>query len=581
MSDRVHLDLETYSEADLKGAGLYVYAEHESTDIVVASFSFNDGPVHVWLPWLHIPEQVTKALREFAPTSTLFHTGRTPPFVLLRAFNDPNTRFVAHNAAFERIVLKGPAGQRYGLPEIPIERWICTMAKCAVHGLPHALGNAAEALGTFPKREGGVNEMRYMSKPRKDGTRPTASDEPERLIQTTLYNIDDVLAERDLDNNVPNLTAAEEQIYFLDQRINDRGVRIDTPALRDIMYLVDQYKADVVKWCVKTTGLAPTQTGKLSEWIRDPAKGNYAKLPDLQAPTVIECLTDETCPDLTKKVLRAYSIAGGKATSKFDAMLRSQCKDGRVRGMFQFYGASPGRWTSRIINLQNMLRSLLKWQDVDTAIAACKLRSLDYIKALFDELDPMKVFGTCTRGMLIPGEGREFLAYDFSQIESVIQAWLSGAEWKLQVVRDGKIKVYNATGALMFGVRPEDVVDRGESQMYTAAKIGELACGYQGWEKAILKMARQRGIKLTMDAAEIAGRWRDANGLQVALWGYLNDAAVAAVENPGKAYAIPNRKVAFKVEDRWLYMRLPSGRRIAYFKPRVEDVITNEFLPKG
>lgn len=579
MSDRVHLDVESFSEVDLKAAGLYVYAEHESTDLVVASYAWNAGPVNVWLPWVEIPETVLTALRERAPKGTVFHTGPFVPTALRIYALDPAVKFVAHNAAFERIVLSGPAGKRYDLPPIPIERWVCTMAKAAVHGLPHALANAAAALGTFPKREVGVNDMRYMSKPRQNGTRPTAAEEPERLIQTTLYNIDDTLAERDLDNHIPNLTPAEEQIYFLDQRVNDKGVRIDQPAIRDIMYLVDQYKEKLAAWCKTTTGFTPTQTGKLAEWIRDPAKGNYAKLTDLQAPTVVECLADESCPALTKKVLRCYSIVGGKAASKFDAMLRSVAKDGRVHGMFQFYGASPGRWSSRIINLQNMLRSLLSWQQVDLAIKACKLRNLDYIKSLFDELDPMKVFGTCTRGMLIPEDDKDFIDCDFSQIESAIQAWLAGSEWKLQVIRDGKMKVYNATGAIMFGVRAEDVVDKGEAQMYTAAKIGELACGYQGWEKAIVKMARQRGIKLTMDPAEIASRWREANPRQVQLWYDLNEAAVAAVQNPGKAYAIPNKKIMFKVESppcappgkSWLYMRLPSGRRIAYFQPRIDE----------
>lgn len=589
MTDRLHIDLETFSEADLKAAGLYVYAEHESTDIVVASYAFNDGPVSVWIPSLPIPASVIDRVRGAIIPPGVLTVGPVPPADLLAAFHNPAVKFVAHNAAFERKVLAGPAGKRYGLPEIPIIRWICTMAKAAVHGLPHALGNAAEALGTAPKREVGVNEMRYMSKPRQNGTRPTAMEEPDRLIQTTLYNIDDVIAERDLDDNIPNLTAQEEQIYFLDQRINDRGVRIDQPAIYDIMHLVEQYKVKLTAWCKGVTGLSPTQNGKLAEWIRK--TGGYAKLPDLQAPTVLECLEDETCPPLTKKVLRCYSIVGGKSTSKFDAMLRSVAKDGRVHGMFQHYGAGPGRWSSRIINLQNMLRSLLKWQQVDLAIAACKLRSLDYIKSLFDELDPMKVFGTCTRGMLIPAEGKDFIAYDFSQIESAIQAWLSGAEWKLQILREGKTKIYNATGAVMFGVRAEDVVDKGSVQMYTAAKISELACGYQGWEKAVKKMARQMGIKLSIDAAEAAGLWREANPRQVQLWYDLNEAAVAAVNNPGKAYAIPNKKIMFKVEEpllpkvkhKWLYMRLPSGRRIAYFKPEIhtEKTVDGETSGQG
>lgn len=585
MTDRLHIDIETYSEVDLKAAGLYRYAEHESTDLTVVSYAFNDGPVHVWLPWSvfgEVHDSIHKNIRArcgFGANTRIVFSA-VAPHDLLQAFRNPTTKVCAHNAAFERVVLRGPAGKRYGLPEVPIERWVCTMAKVAVHALPHSLANAAEALDTAPKREVGVNDMRYMSKPRKNGTRPTAEEEPERLVQMTLYNIDDVIAERDLDNNVPNLTALEEQIYFLDQRINDRGVRIDQPAIHDIVYLVDQYKEKLAVWCKKTTGYAPTQTGKLAEWLRSPDYmkdgvlvrcGNYPQLVDLTAPSVVECLADDKCPLLAKKVLKCYSIYASKAVSKLDAMLRSVCADGRIHGMFQYYGAGPGRWSSRIVQLQNMLRSLLKWEQVDLAIAACKMRSLDYIKDLFDELEPMKVFASCSRGMLIPAEDKEFLDLDFSQIESVIQAWLSGAEWKLQIFREGKIKIYHATGALMFGIRTDEVVDGPKGQIYTAAKIGELACGYQGWEAAVEKMARQMGMKLTLPAEEIASRWRDANVLQVKLWDDLEQAAIAAVRNPGKPYAIPNKKIAFKVEGRWLYMRLPSGRRIAYFMPEMSS----------
>jgi DNA polymerase len=215
-----------------------------------------------------------------------------------------------------------------------------------------------------------------------------------------------------------------------------------------------------------------------------------------------------------------------------------------------------------------MLRSLIK--DADLAIEMLRDRNLNWLRWMYQGLDVMKVLASCSRGMLIAAEGKELMSYDFAQIESRIQAWLAGAEWKLKFFREGKIKIYNATGALMFGIKPEEVVDKGEDQLYTAAKIGELACGYQGWAEAIEKFARQMGVHLNLDPADIAGRWREANSEQVQLWYDLNQTAMYAVQHPGEAYAIPNRKIMFKVEGRWLYMRLPSGRRIAYLDPEIQ-----------
>jgi DNA polymerase len=257
-----------------------------------------------------------------------------------------------------------------------------------------------------------------------------------------------------------------------------------------------------------------------------------------------------------------------KAVSKYDAAMRAVCADGRLHGMFKHYGAGPGRWSSVFVQLQNMMRPLIG--DADVAIEACRQRDLNYLHTLYD-LDPMKVVASCARGMLVAGEGKDFIALDFSQIEAVIRSWIAGDESMLQVFRDGKLKSYKVQGSKMFGLPAEKIVDEGSSQLYTAAKIGDLACGFQGYEAAVNKMARQMGIKLTMPAEDIANRWREANPRVVKTWGHLKHAARAAVEKPGEAYAIPNKRVSFKVVDRWLYMRLPSGRRLAYLDPQIDD----------
>lgn len=562
-----HLDYETYSEDDLKGNGLYHYAEHPSTDFTAVTFAGSSGDAHFWMPWAPGPKT------EFIKESILakvklasFHVGLEPPPLLRKLLDDPNMRFGAHNAGFERIITKGAAGKRHGLPEIAIERWKCTMAKAAVHGLPHGLEGAADAIGSYPKRKEGVNEMRYFSKPRKDGSRPTPDEEPDRYIQMALYNIDDVYAERDLDHKVPDLTDKELQVYFLDQRMNDKGILIDPRAIADMQFLIDEYKAQLAEFCKRVTGLGPTQTGKLSEWIR--ANG-FPQLTDLQAPTVVEAIANPDCPDTVKQVLRCYSTYAMKAVSKYESMPRAACRDGRLRGLFKFYGAGPGRWSSTLVGLQNFMRPLIN--DPDTMIALARQRNLESIRMMYD-VDPMKAIASCVRGMLISDFEKDLVSSDFSQIEAVIRCWLAGDEGILEVFRRGQ-KIYKFQGARMFGVPPEKVVDEGASQLYTAAKIGDLACGFQGHEAAVEKFARQMGVKLVMPAMEIANRWRDANPLVVRLWRDLEDAARMAVEKKasGQAFAIPNKRIMFKVEGRWLYMRLPSGRKLAYLDPEIHD----------
>jgi DNA polymerase len=557
----LHIDIESHSACDLKSCGLFRYAEDPTTDLVAVAYASDSGPIHFWAPWESVPGHVTSAIRDRGlEAGSRLDVGRRVPDLLLRLFADRSVKIAAHNNQFERTMLFWPGSaiaQRYGLADIEAERMVCTMARAAVYGLPHSLQDAAKAMGSFPKRELGVSEMRYFSKPRKNGTRPTPTDEPDRYIQLALYCADDVRAERDLDHKIPPLTAQEQKVYELDLAINRRGVLVDLESVHNMRFLIDAYKEQLAALC-----------RKLAEWIR--ANG-YSQLTDLQAPTVVEALEDEKCPPAVREVLRTYSTYAMKAVSKYESMPLVACKDGRLRGLFRYYGAGPGRWSSSLVQLHNLMRPLIK--DADTAIELARLRSLGALADMYDPLDPMRVIASCTRGMLLAPEGKDFISLDFSQIEAVIRSWLAGDEQMLNVFREGKVKSYAVQGSKMFGLPVSKIVDDGVHQLYTAAKIGDLACGFQGWEAAVAKMARQMGIKLAMEPVEIASRWREANTCVVKLWPALNDAAWMAVANPGEAYQIKNGRIAFKVVDRWLYMRLPSGRKIAYLDPECKTKV--------
>ena len=551
---KIHLDVESYSECDLKRSGLYRYAANPSTELLVVCYCIDNGPGVTWFPYAHIPGEVILGWK--GP----YLTGTQAPADLLKAINSGAT-VCAHNAQFERLILSGHVGKRHGFPVIPPEQMLCTAAKAASAGLPRSLEDAASAIGSFPKKAVGRINMLQLAKPRtgKD-KRYTIEAFPEKYKELALYCLDDVLAERDLDNRLPDLSASEQRVWELDQRINDRGIGVDLPAVADAQALIDEYKAYLEERCRELTGCDPTQTGKLAEWVR--ANG-YPNLPDMQAPTVIEALSDPACPENIRTVLKIRSTHAMKAVSKYTSMERATGEDGRLRGMHLYYGAGTGRWAGLLVQLQNMFRPVIK--DADTAIGAFKARSLALVRFLYG-VDPMKVFASCVRGMLVPGKGKDLLALDFAAIEARVLAWLAGQRDVLAVFA-GHGKIYEYTAAKIYNGRIETVT----SEQRFIGKVACLALGYGGGRMAFAKMAKQYGVDISEDQAEvIKSDWRDANPFIVKLWYDLESAAKAAIRQPGIAFGIPSKKIIFKVEGEWLLMRLPSGRRLSYLQPEMD-----------
>lgn len=315
---KLSIDIETFSEADLKTVGVHSYAEHPSTEVLCICYAFDDEPVQRWIPAdVFIPDRLRQ------------HIGSRG---IVSAFN----------AEFERTVLNGTAGAKIGFPEITIEQTRCSMVKARSHGLPGGLGDVAKALGTHEKSDSGRIVMMQLARPRKGKDfRYTPENSPEKFEQLYVYCEGDVEAERAIDKVIPDLSASELDLYHLDQWINRRGVLVDLESVANAQYLIDKYKEQLKAKCVKITGIAPSQTGKLAEWIR--ANG-YPQLENLQAETVKNAVEDPKCPELIRTVLRCYSTYGAKAVSKFTTLAEMACKDGRLHGLFKFYGASTGRW---------------------------------------------------------------------------------------------------------------------------------------------------------------------------------------------------------------------------------------------
>lgn len=586
-ADAIHIDIETFSKCPLKKAGLYKYAEDKSTEILCVCYAVGSGPVNLWVPWgtedwhwEDFPEELMVRIEselhlEFEELGDIYIQPEPPQELIDHA--KKGGEFRAHNSQFERIMLNSRAGRKIGFPKTEIKQWVCTAAKMAAHSVPRALGNAAKALGTYLKDEAGKMDMLALCKPRTGKVlRWTPQNAVDRFYNLYRYCVGDVLAEQAIDLAVPDLPPSEIEIFELDQEINDRGVKIDVPSINNVKRLIDEYKSILERRCRQITrGVRPSQTAQLAKWIRNQG---YA-IANLQAPTMTEALKDQTMPKNVRQVLSIRMLYSMKAVAKYDRMLDAVAEDGRLHGMFLYHGAATGRWSSMIVQLQNLFRPLIK--DPDLAIEAFELRDLEWIKFLYDSIDPMKVFASCVRGMLIPEDGHDFIAMDYSAIEARVIAWLAGQEDILEVFREHGL-IYEHTAAKIFsseypgGATLDDLkaMEKKYWMRRFIGKIAVLALGYQGGKGAFSKMAKQYGVDISEEEAdEIKNDWREANPHIVQLWWDLEEAAIKATLHPGVVYAIPNKKIKFYRPEgsRFLYMRLPSGRKLAYLDPEINS----------
>lgn len=567
---KCHLDIESFSEAPLTKIGVYKYAEHSSTEILCICWAFDDGPVDLWIPYDDIPPVLAARITTHVKhlKGRAFISSKVPQALIDHAAN--HGEFRAHNSQFERVMLNGSPGKKINFPKTKRTQWICTAAKAAVHSLPRDLERLAIALGTpHQKQQDGKGAMMQIVKPRKASkhnpdTRWTPENTPDRFFQLYTYCVDDVLTERDCDHVVPDLSKAEQKIFMLDQIINDRGWLVDVERIADVQYLIAIYKKRLVRRMVELTGLKPTQTQKLAEWVRSAG----VDMENLQAQSVVDALKRKDLPQNVRWVLRIYSLHNMKAPAKYSAMERAACSDGVLRGMFRFCGASTGRWSSQFVQLQNLFRPIIT--DAATAIDAFRERSISWIKMLYEQ-NPMKIFASCVRGMLIPRQGHDLLFADYNSIEARIVAWLAGQQDILKIFATHGL-VYEYTAARMFGMATGldtlKLVKKLHPMGRFLGKIAVLALGYQGGGAAFVKMAKQFGVDVDFERGErFKYDWRAANPYVVQMWENLNEAAINAVENPGVTYK--TNKLMFRVVGDYLYMRLPSKRKLAYYKPWV------------
>ena len=526
----IGIDIETYSSLDLKSCGVYRYTEAPDFTILLFAYSVDNGPVYC----------VDLAQGEQIPSD------------IFAALTDPAVTKTAFNAVFERVCI---GKYFFGRPLDPAQ-WRCTMVRAARMGLPLSLEQCGEVLRLENgKMKEGKALIRYFSTPTK-GKRHLPSDAPDRWELFKQYNIRDVEVEQQILTKVRRLEPAafDEELYTIDQRINDRGVLLDRQLAENATRFDDEYKAQLLTEAKELTGLEnPNSPAQIKDWLCrvtgfSAGSLNKKNLDDLENRLIYW--------PKAQKVLRIRREMGKTSTKKYSAMLECVCDDGRIRGLLQFYGAArTGRWAGRLVQVQNLPQNHL--EDLDYARRLVKAGDLDNFQMNY--ASPTHVLSELTRTAFVAKPGCTLHVCDFSAIEARVIAWLAGEKWVLDVFRQGG-DIYCATAGQMFNCKVEKHGQN--SGLRQKGKIAVLALGYGGGVSALEAMGSSRMGLTEKEEKDIMQRWRAANPHIVRFWGIIEAAAVKAIKT-GESATIHRGIV---VSYRWgvLLITLPSGRAICY-----------------
>lgn len=532
------IDIETYSSAPLPKCGVYRYCDAPDFEILLFSYAFDDDPV----------KTIDLA------------SGETLPQEVISALKDPGIIKAAYNAQFERVCLS-----RYLGHWLDPHQWRCTMVMAAYLTLPGRLADAAVALGTTEKMEEGKDLIRYFSvpcKPTKTNsgrTRNLPTDAPEKWVVYRQYNAQDVETERAIRKALEKYPLPEQEweLYALDQQINDRGVRVDKKLVKNAIAVDAVFAHAAYQRAKELTGLEnPGSVNQLKAWLADQ---------DMPMESLAKKIVQEKAAQtdgIVAELLNLRLELSKTSVKKYEAMARCVCRDGRIHGMMQFYGASrTGRFASRILNMQNLPQNHLP--DLKLAREIVKTGDEELLDALFSSVPG--TLSELIRTAFIPKDGCRFLVADFSAIEARVLAWLANEEWVLEEFR-GKGKIYEATASRMFHIPQESIIKGNPNYEYRQkGKQATLSCGYGGGVGALKAM----GAKMPEEEMQpLVDAWRAANPNIVAFWSALDRAARTVIRKKTSARV---GKVTLYWQDDKMFMRLPSGRNLCYQSPHFTE----------
>lgn len=575
------VDYETYSECDLKECGATVYAQHSTTEILCMSWRLPGmEKARVWVP-----------SREPFPEEVIDH-------ILAGGVIE------AHNAGFERAIWRYVLMPGKNMPKQPIAipwptRWKDTLASCAYHALPLDLEDVGNVLNLETKKDRrGKDLLRILSRPQK----PTKKHperrrrDPDLLEELYLYCGRDSDTEWALGERIGDLPTSEYRLWVLDQKINDRGVYVDTDAINAALNVVNALQIKLEEKLLKLTDnkvATASSLDNMKEWLASKGYG----VSDLTADTVERLLNDKTrqhkLPDDVKAVLKIRQTLSKASTKKLFKYLSCIAADGRIHGLLQYHGASTGRWAGRLLQPQNFPRgddAMLAGTKSDPALGMEVLIELikqgdpDLLECIYG--DPMEAIASALRGMIIAEPGKQLYVTDFSAIEARVTAWLFDEEWKLDAFIDvdngkgynGSADMYLAAGSMVFGY--PCLTKKTHPKERQVGKMCELAFGYQGgvgaWRKFDPRQPGDEGYVPDEQVNIYKNGWREAHPNIVAGWWGLENAAIDTVlTGTPHYYAKVTYEIVEDAAGRWLVCVLPNGRRLWYYNPEVETWVNS------
>jgi len=582
------IDLETRSPVDLKKSGAYRYFENPHTSVLCAAWAVDDGPVSVWLPGEPCPRAIADAVASKAEIS-------------------------GWNVNFERQAINHILGPRHGWPVPHLDQYRDTAAQAAAQALPRSLEKAAMVLA-MPERKDleGSKLMMQMARPRKP-----RKGEPRQAIywhdgdthRLSEYCAQDVVVERAIRHKLRPLSPEEFLLWRFDQLINDRGIMLDLDLVDDMAAIVEQHTRRLdtrIKTLTEGAVERCSQTERLKDWIR--AHGfEVESLAKGVIDNVIDVLLEQDKAPQCHEALLIWQEASSASVRKLTAAKACAGGDGRARGLLLFHGATSGRWSGQLWQPQNLPRGSGIVPDQDQAIALIRHRRADLLEWAYD--NPLTAVSDCLRGVMCAAPGKTLISGDYVNVEARVTAWLAGDASKLEQFRlqdSGEgAEVYRLAASRIYNIPVEDITGK---QRQTG-KTAELALGFGGGVDALARMARSYHIDMAEiwealwaaaapeDREQAAERhadvvakgnndwlprkawqacwltvraWRRANKPIVDMWSDFHSAAWQTIEHKGTNF--PAGKCVFKRYEGFLWLTLPSGRRLAYPTPAVEHL---------
>ena len=519
------IDFETRSRAELKDVGLDVYANDPSTEILCIAYGTTPENVRV----------------DKHPNALLDHVRN-------------GGKIQAWNAMFEYAIWNCVCVPKYGWPPLKLEQVIDSMAIAAANNIPQGLDDAGTFMDSAHKKDPiGSKLIQKLCKPDRKGD---FNDDPDLLTKLYAYCVQDVKTEMSIVKDLRKLSADEQKVWELTQRINLRGVPVDPDELRNAVKAVEAAQKEIDDATLALTGCKPSERAKLLAWLN--SKG--ANLEDLTEKTVSAKLAAGNLKPEVKRALELRQEGSQTSVAKYAKMLEVQ-RDGRIRNTLVYHGASTGRWASRGgLNLQNIARPTLSDQQIEDAIP----------RVFGDGVGSMRELSSLVRSAIQAGRREAFVDVDFSSIENRVGVYLAGQADKVELFRKGLDEYKVFASESLYNV-PYEEVTKDQRQISKSAVLGAM---FGQGAKGLVKYAEGMGVKLTEAQAKNAvDNYRESYSKVKNLWALCENAAIQAIQNPGVPFEA-GRKLVMKVAKDALWMQLPSKRLICWQRPEVDMVTT-------